>query len=966
MVQGERGIAILGAPQSPEWSARPRKGIGRMIGVGWVGRVCRSGLFVAVLAGARESAAAPAEQPSAVPVAGAAAVSPAAAPSGAPEGAPPEALTLVLPAPTVVDKFNECLALSGEARATCLAGAVKVLREGLWYQACLWGVEPSLAGERHQVHPSFRRVSCGIEPKSAGRMDRDRALVLGRALDAADQLAGAAPEAVPGILLDLRRAASSLAQSGRGGFSIISQGGVSLGSWQGGYTYFLTEALKQRREALIAGGRLPENAPAIVTSTGASAGAVNALVSGLEGCSRRQMNDAEKTLFYRVWVDTLSFYRKEGKGGLLAATDDSKLGLFSGTPILDAMAAAEQYAGELTRVEAGCTFSLGLVTTHLESVRAPVHVDWSGKPLVTAPRLTERFALQVSPKASALPQIQNLTPRRRPSLASDPRVSDSLFYAKLGPTDAVTPGLLFEAVRASGAYPVAFEPVPLTYQFYNPESAAYETRRDVPFVDGGTLDNAPIRLAATINSWRTPPLPNPWLSNLFADPFTYVFVNPGVTSWETHPEPPGADETELEPTIWSTYSRFLFDLFATGLEAELSNSAEQLEFLRQQRDYVPRLSIPRRNMPITGQHLLHFMAFLNHDFRDFDFHVGMADASEQLHGEAELKDFGQVVGARLEGKKFACMREYYDNAVSARDQSLASREIHVDELSKPPFDDSCGSIEAGAENFRALLATMHNMKRWSRTSDYRSGDEIERFLSSLKTAGFKYEGGDPDTDSALDENPTVAFRMLAQNLIERLAGKHEGTVADVIQIGGTAAADAWVKRWFPRWMLHAGIPLNGLEAGMSFSPNMFHWERFNLRLDLLRLRSYRWRDELIRQRTGVEGVRERRLTGRTGLYAGVSAIYGLSDTPGITDVELGAGLTYEHDVAPWATETPWIRHNWGPTGVARLVLIQRLYLAFDYTRLLWGPDVSAAYEGHPPDTQWPSYTFQFSGGLRWF
>lgn len=61
-----------------------------------------------------------------------------------------------------------------------------------------------------------------------------------------------------------------------GTFTLISQGGVSLGSWQAGYSYILSEVLKQRRKDLVAQAALsvaPDQ-----TATGASAGAINALI----------------------------------------------------------------------------------------------------------------------------------------------------------------------------------------------------------------------------------------------------------------------------------------------------------------------------------------------------------------------------------------------------------------------------------------------------------------------------------------------------------------------------------------------------------------------------------------------------------------------------------------------------------------------------------------------------------------
>ena len=90
-------------------------------------------------------------------------------------------------------------------------------------------------------------------------------------------------------------------------------------------------------------------------------------------------------------------------------------------------------------------------------------------------------------------------------------------------------------------------------------------------------------------------------------------------------------------------------------------------------------------MPVAGQFLAHFGAFLERDFRVFDFYEGVVDAQE--HAEQHLLLNPAI--APLKSPVFACFREY-------RTLTEASQP----DADPPALPASCSGVP---QNLRALL-----------------------------------------------------------------------------------------------------------------------------------------------------------------------------------------------------------------------------------------------------------------------
>ena len=102
-------------------------------------------------------------------------------------------------------------------------------------------------------------------------------------------------EAIHSLRVELSR----IAAAERMQLSLVSRGGVSLGNWQAGFLYSVTEWAKTRRSD---GTGPAASDPAFSTVTGASAGAVNGFAAAVEGCKHPNLS-ASDSLYYQVWTD---------------------------------------------------------------------------------------------------------------------------------------------------------------------------------------------------------------------------------------------------------------------------------------------------------------------------------------------------------------------------------------------------------------------------------------------------------------------------------------------------------------------------------------------------------------------------------------------------------------------------------------------------------------------------------------
>ncbi|MDH5259341.1 MAG: patatin-like phospholipase family protein, partial [Gammaproteobacteria bacterium] len=240
---------------------------------------------------------------------------------------------------------------------------------------------------------------------------------------------------------------------------------------------------------------------------------------------------------------------------------------------------------------------------------------------------------------------------------------------------------VLNAILASSAFPVTFSPIEMNYckavtDSSSPSAncpAGYRAHQD-SFIDGGNFDNAPIGAAMRINDVEG-----------FYEDANIVFVNPGKRrnrerklKAETQSQ---YENSQLLPGI-KEYLGLSYHIFDYGMSAELYQTARRVEQLqRQSNSSRPSINVTDRYYPIVGGYLMHFGAFFDRAFREYDFIVGVYDGVVGI-AESECKsrvktlnrsDYYDCVG--IEAKKvFAHVELNADNEISLFEK-LARREF---------------------------------------------------------------------------------------------------------------------------------------------------------------------------------------------------------------------------------------------------------------------------------------------------
>ena len=359
---------------------------------------------------------------------------------------------------------------------------------------------------------------------------------------------------------------------------MVISGGVSLGAYEAGYNWSMIKMLK--------GATRVE--PNLRSVAGASAGSINALLTAMYWCQKDSVplhNSIDDNLFYETWV-------KLGIEDLVIDGKDptNKNSLFTrrglekkGEMIIDHL--------KKPIFQKNCEVPLGVSVTKV----TPVVENISG--------------IKVKNQSFAVPLVFK-EKNGRGIVENHKLPKSTAFYLSI-------PGIekdrhkLVNLLFASGAFPGAFQQVKLDYRYKGLNQSHY-------FIDGGLYDNVPLDLAIALGPKAT--------HFVFMDPSNIrneIIVKDDGTNEEL---PVGFITTNLIPVLSSfgiMQSMKLYDAINKNFRGN-SNK---------------KLILSSRHHPITGKFLDHFGAFLDENFRTYDYYVGIYDAVFQL--AAGLKREGQ-------------------------------------------------------------------------------------------------------------------------------------------------------------------------------------------------------------------------------------------------------------------------------------------------------------------------------------
>jgi len=390
--------------------------------------------------------------------------------------------------------------------------------------------------------------------------------------------------------------------------ALTVSGGVSLGAWEAGFLHYAVGVIREN----------PGHTQLRLV-TGASAGATNALMAVVA-----EYGDAAPTpdasIFARTWIPL-------GLEQLFVPAEAGRQGVFSRrwTELLWQRIEAGLAAG----LSEECDVVLGVSVTRL----VPRAVTLT--PGVTVPRVDEHFVLRIVGRGPGrLPRFTNYV---------DP---DWDFEQHLLPEEGLEREVPITSVRdllfASAAFPLAFPPQPLRHCVKRPEGGTRlacrdgEAREDL-FVDGGLLDNSPVRLAVRIAgtglrfdaagraSWLRRPHLGEWIAPRRAG---FAYVSPDVAAY---PEKEEEARVDRATPMLALAGQLGGAFFGT---ARAKNLAALLE---ERPELATNLVVPRRHAPQASSPMAAFLGFFETELRRFDFALGMYEADRMFEArEARL------------------------------------------------------------------------------------------------------------------------------------------------------------------------------------------------------------------------------------------------------------------------------------------------------------------------------------------
>jgi len=363
--------------------------------------------------------------------------------------------------------------------------------------------------------------------------------------------------------------------------SMVISGGVSLGAYEAGYNWAMIKMLNKVRKD----GKLVE--PHLRSVAGASAGSINALLSAMYWCQKDSVplhNSVDDNLFYETWVNL-------GIEDLLIKGEDpgNKSSLFTRKKL--------EEKGELI----------------IEHLKKPIFKKNCAVPLGVSvtkvtPIVEEIAGIKVKNQNFSVPLVFK-EKNGRGIVENKILPKSTAFYISI-------PGIekdrqkLVNLLFASGAFPGAFQQVKLDYRYKGKNQSHY-------FIDGGLYDNVPLDLAIALD---------PTASD-------FVFIDPSNIRKELIVK--GAEEEEEIPVGFiSTNLMPVFSSFGIMQSMKLYDAIN-----KNFRDGSnKKLILSSRHHPITGKFLGHFGAFLDQNFRMYDYYVGVYDAIYHLAAAFKTKE----------------------------------------------------------------------------------------------------------------------------------------------------------------------------------------------------------------------------------------------------------------------------------------------------------------------------------------
>ncbi len=368
--------------------------------------------------------------------------------------------------------------------------------------------------------------------------------------------------------------------------AVVVSGGVSLGSYEGGFLSYLTEVERLNYSKK----RTPQ------VYAGASAGSMNSLITLLEaGRVKSNQFSVKESLFWRLWVPL-------GIDRLADKKEMSMINFLSKEPIQALYKDTRALWNEGLRKDYDVIFGLTLTQ------RKPVIIEVykGGRKF---PQMLNEAIFRIRGRGPGLPPIiENYVIKSN---------ATRQIYLPFTNDQNENLTMLFRAIEASGAFPLAFKPVTLDYchydQYIKTKSCPKKSLLSRVFIDGGMFNNIPLTIINKVSAQRV------------AKDNLLLIVDPSDKHllYET-------PEFESKGQEVSKYVMDIFDSFiGTARSRETLSFYESPSFSN---SFSSTVSVPLASSPMYA-----FFGFFERDFRRFDFLVGYADSKIFIKNYIEKK-----------------------------------------------------------------------------------------------------------------------------------------------------------------------------------------------------------------------------------------------------------------------------------------------------------------------------------------
>jgi hypothetical protein len=396
--------------------------------------------------------------------------------------------------------------------------------------------------------------------------------------------------------------------------AVTVSGGVSLGAYQAGFLYYLSETIKQNPDLLE-----------FEILTGASAGLINSLLA-LISVGGDPDPDPTDTEFYKTWTEL--------RWNELFDVDEAPVFALSSRKVMHRLGEAIRVSWK-EGIDPSVDIVMGATATRMRSIQTELSKG------LTVSRQEEKFVFRVRGQG----------PGREPLITNYADPSHVLSQPVLpfhdpdleGPADGRDNfDILMDILFASSSLPLIFESQEIAFCNTEPGGVSEDRIEDQlrceepdhigEFADGALLDKWPLRLAYRTSraglirdqegrlSWRD--VPDLDRSEPPDDQLFFLYIDPDDAAYPPLP-PPTVEGRGGEPEEVGLFKQL--GLFFGGYL--VSTQAKELYTLVEEHpDVREQMNLASRDLPSASGLLANFFGFFDREFRRYDFFLGMRDA----------------------------------------------------------------------------------------------------------------------------------------------------------------------------------------------------------------------------------------------------------------------------------------------------------------------------------------------------